>query len=175
MSFTISWPFGHTHATSHTQARHRRGTPLPQLARDERVLCRVDTATATSVATNQALLLTEGIAAWRRIDWADVAALDRSLTDDRLAVRLWPDVAGRHSLIATVADQRLIDVARERISAAQVLRVPVKVNGHTGAVLALRRGDGISWRVVFDRPVDDPSTRTAAAEVLAEIRGIAGV
>lgn len=175
MSFTISWPFGHTHSTSHTQARHRRGKPLPQLARGERVLGRVDSATGTSVATNQALLLTEGIAAWRRIDWADVAALDRSPTDDRLVVRLWPDVAGRHPLVALVADQRLVAVARERISAAQVLRVPVDVHGRTGTVVASRKGDDISWRVVFDQPVDDPVVHRAAERALAEIRSIAGI
>jgi hypothetical protein len=175
MSFTIPWHLGHLHSSSHEEAKHRRAEAKPLLERNERILYRVVSASGTSVATDRALLYSDRPSAWRRISWSDIAAVDRSRIVGRLALRLWPDEPNARPRLDVVADTRLAAVVRERIEAHRLLCVPIDLDGNRGHVIALRDGAGVRWRVTLEKPTDNPATRRACADLIAEIRGIAGI
>jgi hypothetical protein len=175
MSFTISWHVGHTHSVSRARAKHGRGKPQPLPTGAGRVLHRVDSATGSSAATNRSLFHGSGTGGWRQIPWSDVASVGLSRDDDCLTLRLWPGQSDAHPSVRVIADARLAAVAQERIAAHRLLCVPVDLDGRTGRVIALRDGAGVRWQVMLDKPADDAATRRACADVIAEIRGIAGL
>ena len=175
MSFTLPWHLGHSHSASRAEAKHRRAEPQPLLERKERVLYRVDSATGISVATNQALIHSERTGSWRRIAWSDIASIGWSQVDNRFTLHLWPSESAALPPVRLVADARLAALARERVGAHLLLCVPVDLDGNTGTVIAVRDGEGVRWRVILKKPTDDPETRRACAEAIAEIRGLAGI
>jgi hypothetical protein len=175
MSLTISWNLGRTRSVTHARAKHRRDKPLPLPIGAERRLHRVDSATGISVATSESLFLGDGTDTWHRIPWSDVASVSWSRGDDTLTLRLWPRGSDARPVVRVVADARLADVARERTAAHRLLSVSVDVNGVPGRVMALRDGVDVRWQVILDKPTDDPATRRACADTIAEIRGIAGL
>jgi hypothetical protein len=175
MSLTISWNLGRSRPVTHARVKHRRDKPLPLPIGAERRLHRVDSATGISVATNESLFHGDGTAAWHRIPWSDVASVNWSRGADSLTLRLWPRGSGARRGVRVVADARLADVARERTAAHRLLCVSVDVNGIPGRVIAVRDGADVRWQVVLDKPTDDPATRRACADAIAEIRGIAGL
>ena len=176
MTFTPAWRIGRTQSAVRPRARHRRVKTRPLLTLNEKIRYRVDSDTGSSVVTNKALLHLDGAGVWRRVAWSDIAAVDGSGDDGQLTLHLWPAGSAVLPSIRVAADARLDSVVRERLDHHRLLCVPVDLDGNTGAVIALREADGgVRWVTVLDRPTDEPASRRACLDLIAEIRSLARV
>jgi hypothetical protein len=172
MSLTIS--LHRISPAARDAGRHRAADRNPPLARSERILGRGESSTGAVVATDLALLLGDHRGTWRRIGWADIASAQFSAADQCLAVRLWPD--GPDQRFRVPVDSRLAAIVRERVEAARLLSVPVRLDGGiTGRVLALRDGDAVRWRVLTDAAIDSVELQRESEAAIAEIRSLAGI
>src|SRR4051812_39300294 len=113
MTLTQSWPVGHTRPATCARAKHRRVKTRPPLTPGEKVRHRVVSGAGTSVATNKALLHTDGGGTWRRAAWSDIAAIDGSSDGGRLTLQLWPVNSVALPSVRVAADARLESVVRE--------------------------------------------------------------
>lgn len=154
----------------HHRGAHRRERQTPALTGNERILARIESA----MGSDRALYLTCGPAAWRRVDWADVASVVRSNAGDVLILRLWSDDGTGTDKVRVPADAAFAAFATERVAATQVLRRRVPIPGGFATVTAVRTPgqDAVLWRVQLDR--DDPAVLRTVRQAIADISALAG-
>lgn len=166
-----------TRAEARPRPEHR--TAQPTLAKGERVLAHErDTRTRRRVVATQHAVyhqdLDHGFDAWQRLGWDQV---DRADWDPQRGELRLVSLVGPSTPDLTVRlprPGRLLDVARERIHATTVLRVPLRHAGQVIGQVSARRTTAndheLAW-VVRLRPgaqLTDPELAEAIHNVKAE-------
>lgn len=161
----------------------------PPLAGGERVCWRGRSgAGQLLVASQRALYLREAAsqaAAWSRLGWEQVAAVEWSRLTGVLQLPVWPDLDASPVLVSLGHRSRLPAFASEQMAASRLLVQRVAVCGGRGATVVARRPPGteaVSWLIQLDprRHPDDPddpddqALRAAVTETLPALRAYCG-
>ena len=140
-----------------------------------------DDGTARYVGTEKALYhRADGAQAWRRIAWVDIARVEHSRRTDALTLRGWPGEAPVPTRLIVQAGSRLPDLARERVTACQLLVRHVRLDDGTGVLVTALRESGTDealWSAqVVHRSggLTGPALSAAIDRAVREIRAEAG-
>ncbi len=158
--------------------RLRRTAPPVEVAAGEKVLAWAASESGPVAGTRSALYLPDG----GRIPWEQVEAADwdlESATFRVTEVGTWGEPRPAYSFVLTEPG-RLLELARERITATVVLQRHVPIHGSRGVrVIARRAATGdreLTWLFEYDEGIDpgDSFVEHAAQEALAAARGEIG-
>lgn len=148
----------------------------PVVMGNERVLARTQSPDGVVLGSDRALYIAGAPRVWRRIDWADIASVERS--DAGLVMRLWPADDPICDEVRVRTDAVFAVFAAERVAATQVLRRRVPIRAGVAIVTAVRvpgKEDTV-WRVQLDSRCDrnDAEVGLAVQRVIAELRALTG-
>lgn len=145
----------------------RRGERVLVTGRDARTRRRV-AATGSAVYYQD---FDQGFETWHRLGWEEIERADwNPERAELLLISLVPAVAP-DLVLQSAGSQRLFDLARERVTATTLVRVPLRRAGETAGWLSARRkagGDGDVHWVMHPRPgveLTDPEIAEAIRNV----------
>lgn len=158
---------------------HRYGVAnrrRPALRRGERVLVSGrDARTSRRVAATGSAVyyqdLDRGFGAWHRLGWEEIERADWNAERAELHLVSLVPAAVPDLVLQSTDSRRLLDLARERITATTLVHVPLRRAGEAAGWLSARRragGDGeVRWVV---RPT--PGVELTDAEIAETIRNV---